>query len=179
LVAASGLAGVTYSNHEPEDVWALLEYLRAHATELGIDDQRLGVWACSGNVTLALAVLMREAPDAFRCAALSYGLTLDSDGHTAVADFWAQFGRTSPCAGRSIADLPVSLPLLLVRAGQDQVPGLNATLDRFVAAALTRNLPVTLINYPRGPHAFDLTDDGEESRAVIRQILSFLQRHLA
>jgi hypothetical protein len=179
LVAASGLAGVTYSNHEPEDVFALLTYLRAHATEVGIDERRIGVWACSGNVPMTLAVLMREAPDAFRCAALSYGLTLDSDGHTVVADFWGQFGRTSPCAGRSVADLPGNVPMLLVRAGRDQVPGLNSTLDRFVAAALTHNLPVTLINNASGPHAFDLDDDCEASRQVIRQILSFLQLHLA
>jgi hypothetical protein len=104
---------------------------------------------------------------------------LDADGHTVVADFWGQFGRTSPCAGRSVADLPGNVPMLLVRAGRDQVPGLNATLDRFVAAALTHNLPVTLINNAGGPHAFDLDDDCEASRQVIRQILSFLQLHLA
>jgi hypothetical protein len=66
-----------------------------------------------------------------------------------------------------------------VRAGRDQVPGLNATLDRFVAAALTRNLPVTLVNYPSGPHAFDIDDDCEASRQVIRQVLAFLKLHLA
>jgi hypothetical protein len=69
--------------------------------------------------------------------------------------------------------------MLLVRAGRDQVPCLNATLDRFVAAALTRTLPVTHINNPTGPHAFDIDEDGEASRQVIRQILSFLQLHLA
>src|SRR5271155_71770 len=30
LVAASGLVGVTYCNREPQDVFALLQYLRGH-----------------------------------------------------------------------------------------------------------------------------------------------------
>jgi len=177
LIAASGAVAVTYANREPEDLFELLAHLRAHAAELGIDDRRLGIWSCSGNVPMALALLMRE-PETFRCAALLYGLMLDLDGHTAVADFWARFGRTSPAAGRTVNDLPGGVPLLVARAGRDQTPGLNPTLDRFVAAAVTRDLPLTLINHAGAPHAFDLDDDSDASRRVIRQILGFLELHL-
>jgi hypothetical protein len=47
-------------------------------------------------------------------------------------------------------------------------------LTRFVAKALELNLPVTVANYPDGPHSFDLMDDREASRNMIRQILSFV-----
>jgi hypothetical protein len=55
---------------------------------------------------------------------------------------------------------------------------LNETLDRFVAAALTGNLPMTLVNHPSGPHAFDLFHDSDESREIVRQTLAFLQFQL-
>jgi hypothetical protein len=67
---------------------------------------------------------------------------------------------------------------MVVRAGQDAVPRINASIDAFVATALARNLPVTVVNYPTAPHSFDLLDDTEASREVIRQILRFLQFHL-
>lgn len=62
---------------------------------------------------------------------------------------------------------------MLVRAGQDAVPGVNTSIDHFVAAALARNLPVTVMNHPMAPHSFDLLDDTGASREVIRQILAF------
>jgi hypothetical protein len=177
LVAASGLVAVTYSNHEPADVHALLAYLRQNAASLGIDASRLGVWAGSGNVPMALSLLM-EPPGSFQCAVLSYGFMLDLGGATHVANAAAQIGFANPCAGKSIDDLPRDLPLFVVRAGQDQMPHLNDSIDAFMGAALTRNLPVTLANHPTGPHAYDLVDHSETSREMIRNVLAFLRFHL-
>ena len=59
------------------------------------------------------------------------------------------------------------------------MPGLNQALDDFVLKALTRNLPVTLVNHPGGPHAFDLFDDTRTSRDIVKQVLAFLQFHLS
>lgn len=171
LIAASGMTAITYTNREPvADLAALLRHVREHASELGLDGQRIGVWASSGNVPLALSIL----PDSIRCAALFYGLTLDLDGSTAIADAAKQFGFANPGA-----ELPVDVPLFLVRAGQDQMPGLNDALDRFVAEALRRNAPLTLVNHPAAPHAFDLVEESEASRGIVRQALAFLQAHLA
>jgi hypothetical protein len=58
------------------------------------------------------------------------------------------------------------------------MPHLNETLDRFVAAALACNLPVTVANHASAPHAFDVMDDSEISREIIRQILAFMRFHL-
>jgi hypothetical protein len=58
------------------------------------------------------------------------------------------------------------------------MPHLNETLDRFLVKALACNLPVTLANHPAAPHAFDLFDDSETSREMIRRILAFMQFHL-
>ena len=53
LAAASGLVAITYTNSEPAaDLDALLQHVRQNAASLGIDENRIGVFACSGNVPL-------------------------------------------------------------------------------------------------------------------------------
>jgi hypothetical protein len=178
LLAASGVVGILYTNRDPEaDLDAVLDDVRAHATMRGVDETRIGILATSGNVPLALSLLMRRG-GSLSCAALLYGFTLDLDGSTAVADAAAQWGFANPAAGKSVADLPAAVPLLLVRAGQDQFSGLNAMLDRFVARALEINLPVTVVNHATGPHSFDLLDDSDASLGAIKAVLTFLAEHL-
>ena len=179
LAAASGLVGITYTNSDPAaDVHAVVRHVREHAASLGIDETRIGVWACSGNVPNALAVLMRGGQDYLKCAVLCYGCMLDLDGSSRIADASRQFGFVNPPAGKSVEDLPPDLPLFIARAGRDQMPGLNDALDRFLAGALACNLPLTFVNHASGPHAFDLVDDSDTSREIVRRILAFLQFHL-
>jgi len=177
LIASSGMAAVIYGNHDPAaDVHAVLQHLRRNAASLAIDDTAIGLLAASGNVAVALLALMQDV--SLKCAALLYGYTLDLDGATAVADAARLYGFANGCAGRSADDLPGNVPLFLVRAGREQFAGLNNALDLLVARALARNLPVTLVNHATGPHAFDLDDDSETSREIIKQILAFMRFHV-
>jgi len=179
LTAASGLVAITYTNREPvTDVHAVLQHIRRNAASLNIDENRVGVWACSGNVPNALSVLMEEDHDYLKCAVLCYGYMLDLSGSASVAEAARQTGFANPCAGKSVEDLRRDMPLFVARAGQDQMPGLNDTLDRFMVKALACNLPVTFVNHPTAPHAFDLFQDSAASREIIRRILAFLQFHL-
>ena len=173
LLAASGMNAVAYDYREPvADLAALLAHLRENAVALGIDASRIAVWAASGNVPTALHLLMTQRPDAFKAAVLLYGYMLD------VPQAAEQFGIGVPARGRSVDDLPRGLPLLVVRAGNDQTPALNASLDAFVRVALERDLPLTLINQAGAPHSFDLFDDSEASRKTIREVLRFLRERL-
>src|SRR5215831_8598742 len=77
LTAASGMAAITYTNREPiADLDALLEFLRDNASSLGVDAGRICIWAASGNVPLALSLLMEtgKPPEHPQCAVLCYGL---------------------------------------------------------------------------------------------------------
>lgn len=178
LAAISGLAAITYSSTQPvTDIHALLQYVRQNAALLGIDAGRLGVWACSGNVPNALNVLMNVGGDYLKCAVLCYGYMLDTEGAANVADAAGKFGFANAVAGRSIEDIPRTLPLLIVRSGLDE-PGLNGTIDRFLADALSRNMPVTFVNYHDAPHAFDILLDSETSREVVREILEFMKFYM-
>ncbi len=178
LVAASGLIAVTYTNQDPaRDVRHVIRYLQDHSDGLGIDSGRLALWACSGSGPTALSVLMD--PDArIRCAAFCYAYLFDANGETAVADAARRFGFANPCVGRSLDEMPPDVPLLIVRAGQDEMPGLNASSDRVVAGALERNLAITVTNHRTGPHTFDLFDDSKEASRTVEYVLAFLRQQL-
>ena len=179
LTAASGLAAITYTNREPAaDIHALLQYVRQNAASFGMDENRIGLWACSGNAPMALSVLMREDRDYLKCAVLCYGLLLDLEGSTSVAELARTFGFVNASVGKSVNDLSQDIPLFIVRAGQDEIPHLNETIDRFLAKALTCNLPITFANHPAAPHSFDVLHDSETSREIIRQILAYMRFHL-
>jgi hypothetical protein len=107
---------------------------------------------------------------------LSNGFMLD-EGGSAVADAARTYHFANPLEGRTVADLP-DVPLFLIRSGRDESAGVNDTIDLFVAAALRRNLPLLLVNHAAAPHAFEIQDDTEVSRWVVRQALAFLMVHL-
>jgi fermentation-respiration switch protein FrsA (DUF1100 family) len=174
MVAASGIVAITYANREPPDVVALVRHLRAHAGALGIDPDKIGVWAASGNVPTALALI---ADERLACAALLYGYMLDLDGSTLVAEAASRMYFARPPV--SLEDLPRATPMLVVRAGRDEMAGLDETLVRFVAAARARALTITLVDHADAPHAFDLVDDSPRTHEVIGEVLAFLRRNLS
>jgi acetyl esterase/lipase len=75
-------------------------------------------------------------------------------------------------------DFCPEIPMFVVRAGHDETPGLNVALDGFVTRAIAANRPLTLVNYPEAPHAFDLFLDAPETRRILQQGLEFLRAHL-
>jgi dienelactone hydrolase len=173
MIAASGISAVTYANRTPADAVALVQHLRANAGALGLDPARIGVWACSGHVPNALALIARER---VACAVLLYGYMLDLDGSTRVASAAKQFYFAAPPV--ALDDLPRELPILVVRAGRDETPGLNETQERFLAAARARQMAVTMIEHAEAPHAFEMQLDTPRTREVIDEMLAFLRQQL-
>jgi acetyl esterase/lipase len=178
IVTSFGLIAITYGNARPaDDLDSVLAYVRAHAAQLGVDRERIGLWGVSAHGALALAALAKAPRGSFRWGVFSCAYLTDLDGTTHVAHAATQWGFANP--GTSLAGLPGDLPLFIARAGQEQNPGVNPTLDRFVAAALARNLRVTCVNVADAPHAFEMFRDTVETREVMRQMLRFARFHLA
>lgn len=180
LTAASRMAAITYTTGtEPAtDIHVLIQYIQQNASTFGINEDRIGVWACSANVPNALSILMNEDRDYLKCAVLCYGFMLDLEQSTYVADAAKQWGFANPCAGKPLTYLTQNIPLFIARAGQDETPHLNETIDGFMSAGLRSNLPITFVNHPTAPHAFDLMHDSKTTHKIIRQILTFMQFHL-
>lgn len=176
--AASGLAAVVPSNVEPAaDLAALLGHLRTHGHALGLDGGRVGVLASSGHGPLALSRLAADQPRP-RCAALLYPYLMDLDELTVVAEASATFKFVAPLAGRTLDALDLSVPMLVARAGADEMPGLNAGLDRFVTRASAAGAALALVDVPRAPHAFDLTVPGEGTSRTVEAVIRFLRDRL-
>jgi hypothetical protein len=151
-IADAGMIAAAYANEDPiADVYRAIEELHTRA-------DRIALFATSGNVPVALSAL-----HGVRCAALLYGCMLDLDERT------TGFGFADPKT--RFEDIPRDVPLFLVRAGRDQFDGINESIDRFVAASLAHNLPITLINQPDAQHA-------SESDEIIEATLRFLRSHL-
>jgi hypothetical protein len=179
LIALSGMVAIAYTNRDPvTDLRALFEHIQECAGSLRIDPARVGVVAVSGSVPTALTTIMQDASRTPACAVFGYGCLLDLDGATDVADAARQFGFANPGVGRTFADLRREVPLLITRAGRDQFPAMNASIDRFIGQALIENLPITFVNHAEAAHAFDLFDDSRASRDIVRQTLRFLRQHL-
>lgn len=170
LIAASGMAAITYANRLPSsDAAALMDYVASRSGALRLDGSRIGIYATSAHAPVALSVLDRAV-----CAVLSNPLTLDLDGATHVAEASKMFRFEAPV----VATIPAGKPLFVIRSGKDEMPGLNASLDRFVSHLLAANHPLWLVNHPDAPHSFDLFHDSEPTRRILRSALTFLRDEL-
>jgi acetyl esterase/lipase len=187
LAAAHGIVGVVADKRYPrgldglrsgfEDTEKLLSYLRANGDQLGIDPQRICLWTFSAGGRLTSVGLKASAP-AVRCLVSFYGI-LDLSGEFANAGDEKErdtlLKRYSPV---HVLEATVSSggkvpPLLIGRAGKD-APFLNSGIDRFAAAALRLNAPLTIMNYAEGDHGFDGLNDTPQSRALIKAALQFV-----
>jgi acetyl esterase/lipase len=172
LIAAAGMVGVAFTHrmrypvpHLEEassDVRSALDYVRANGASWNADPDRMCLVAFSAAGPL-LAAALRERPPFVRCMAAFYSILAQESG------------EYSPLAALESG----TVPLFVARAGKDVVPGLNVVLDKFVAAALAANAPLTLMNHPLGEHGFDSQNDDERSREIIRAAIEFMKTHLA
>jgi len=157
----AGLHAVTYANEDPAADF--LGVLRS------LDSPPVALFACSGNVPVALSALMAESPFEIACAVFLYPYTFDCD------DAAKAFGFANPVAGRSVADLKPDVPMLVVRSGRDECPRLNTILDQFIAESLARNLPLTVLNLPDAGHAFDVGEETELVGRVAGEVIRFVE----
>jgi hypothetical protein len=110
---------------------------------------RIALWATSGHGPVAISVLHRAL-----CGVLSNPVT------------------------EGAAVLPAGVPTFVIRSGKDETPGLNASLDPFLANALAHNQPITVVNHPEAPHSFELNHDSATTRLILRQALEFVRAQL-
>lgn len=156
LVAAHGFAGIAMDcdgEHVQESLAALFGFLAREGARLGVDPDRLGVYAASANCGASARYLMdASCAPGIRAAAFFYG--------------WPE-----------PAELRRDLPVLCIVAESDAQRSAE-----FYGALWTRVLaaraPWTL-QYASGlPHAFDAFSDNDASRRILLQALAFWRSHL-
>lgn len=166
LAAASGFIGVTFNHrlHGPEDygraaedVAAALDFVRSSSGRFQADPERTAVWAFSGGGPL-LEPFFRQPPPHLK----------------AVVSYYALIEAPAKAVESGSGPFP---PVLIARAGKDDAR-FNASVEAFVRAAWAKGLVLDVLNHPTGQHGFDILDDDERSREVIRRTVEFLQERL-
>ncbi len=69
-------------------------------------------------------------------------------------------------------------PIFIARAGLDQIPTMNDSIDRFIREALAKNVALTVANHPNGVHGFDSQTNDERSREIVQNVITFMKSHL-
>jgi acetyl esterase/lipase len=187
LAAATGFVGVTFTHRlgfpktlvteAAADVGDAINYVRANADALNVDKDRICLASYSaGGPMLSLA--MREKPEYVRCLVAFYSF-LDVRQSTAHRENETPetLQKFSPITylDENAAGLP---PMFIARAGLDEIPTMNDSIDRFVREALAKNANVELMNHPAGVHGFDNQTDDERSREIIGRALEFMHKNL-
>ncbi len=155
VTAASGMIAITHQSRNTDaaaDAADLVNYVRSNAAALKVDENRIGIWACSANVPVGLPLAMDESRKYIRTAVMYYGVM-------------------------NPGKVRFDVPMLVARAGQD-VPFINNTIDAYITRAVAQDAPLTLISYGDGQHAFDILDNNDQSREIVKQTLDFLKFHL-
>lgn len=187
LVAASGLVGVTFTHRlgypkpslaeAAKDVTDAINYIRTNADSLNIDKERICLVAYSaGGPTLSLA--MRGTLPFVRCLVAFYAfmdiqqseLHRNYETPEMVRDFSPITHLTSDAS-----KVPA---IFIARAGLDEIPTMNDSIDRFVKEAISKNATIDFANHPQGIHGFDNQNDDERSREIIRRVVDFMKIHL-
>jgi acetyl esterase/lipase len=191
LVAAAGMVAVMFTHRfspppqlrlveAASDLHAALQYLRSNAESFQADVDCVGVCAWSSGGEL-LTPLLRDRPVFVRCLVAFYAL-LDVQQYAPPGDAAAlRYLKAFSAIASLPEDASTLMPMLVVRAGRDDIPTLNDALDRFVARALAANAPITVMNYPAGGHGFDSFDskpDEERSKQIVRSSIEFMRAHL-
>jgi acetyl esterase/lipase len=185
LVAASGFVGVTFNHRfyawesltdSQSDVMDLMAYVRDNAESLGVEKDRIILWALSAG-GIFLSQPLQQSPPYIRSIIAYYSeLDLQNQRKAAPASVTDETLREfSPVHHLGNKDKNVP-PIFIARAGLDDKE-LNDGIDRFVQLALSRNLTVEVVNHATGHHAFDIEDNNERSREIIKRTIEFIKAH--
>lgn len=164
VTAAQGLIAVQFNRRfangselpqAREDTKSLIDFVRANGDKYGIDTNQIGLWVFSGGGYFAYLGMQENQPF-IKFIVAYYGID-----RVETLEQIRKLGDKLP-------------PIYMIRAGKDQ-PNLNNAITLFVLQAINRNMRITFVNFPVGQHAFDILDDTDETRKIIKHTYQFIK----
>lgn len=183
IIAANGLIAVAYDTLYPNDLEAVVTYIQQNSIELGIDGNRLSLFAMSSNTTLAGSFAYQKNREYLKFVVFYYGNPemLDSPGLQDCYTGGIEYGWY--CSELpEVTQLSTDLPILVVRCGLDSKENL-ADIDYFIQQAEEQGVPLTLIRNDIGDHGFDWLDKStdvtsrEKGISIIKQTIQFMKEN--
>ncbi len=153
--AYEGIAAINYDTRPGkvvEDFDSLMAYLKRNEAELEIDPERIAVYAASANMNLGMQIMMDSTRKYIRAGLAHYG-------------------------GSNTTKFRMDVPVFMVRAGLDNITT-NLGVDDLAQRAINAGVSLTFHNYTGGHHGYEIEDDNDYSRFLIKQSLAFIKTHL-
>lgn len=69
-------------------------------------------------------------------------------------------------------------PIFLAMAGEDAIPRLNDSIERFMRAAVANRVEIDFALHRRGAHGFDQRNHDPRTREILERALAFVTRHV-
>ncbi|HEY8185046.1 MAG TPA: alpha/beta hydrolase [Pyrinomonadaceae bacterium] len=186
LVAASGFVAITFNqrfydwdmkslSEARSDVSDAIAYILSNASELNIDRDRICLWTLSAGSVL-VGPEISNAPAFIRCLVFYYSIMdlapLRKERPGITDELIRQFSPT-----RHLEGAGKIAPIFIARAGRDE-PELNVAVDEFIQKALSRKATLDFSNHAEGQHGFDVLDDNDRTREIIKRTLEFIKAHM-
>jgi acetyl esterase/lipase len=149
------------------EVDAVLRWLTDQGAARGLDAKRVTAATFSAGGLLVPALLTEPRAAQLRSVVMFYPLVgVNSFNGGAITLEKALVERMSlRTSATSVAAR--SIPLLIFRAGKDEIPGLLTLLDAAITALLAADARVEVVNLPGMPHSFDMFSDAPQVRDSI------------
>jgi acetyl esterase/lipase len=187
LAAASGFVAVTFTHRlgypkpllaeSGQDVGEAIDFVRANAARFQVDPDQVCLAAYSAGGPL-LTVGYDEKRTYVRCLIAFYAF-LDVQQSSLHRDHEpAERVRAYSVIEHLGQPRANAIPMFIARAGRDEIPTMNDSIDRFIARAIRENANVVVWNHPQGVHGFDNQNDDDRSREIIAASLAFMKAHL-
>jgi dienelactone hydrolase len=183
LIASYGLIAVAFDSQSASDLDAVVEYIRQKGADIGIDGNKIGLWAAASSAGLASSYAFQADRNFLKFVVLYYPWIMTPDNYLREELNAACF--KIGCLGAQLPDveqLRSDLPVLVVKCGRD-TPDNIAVIDHFTQLATEAGVPLTLVDFDEGHHSFDqrTVSEGEisnEATEIIQQTLEFMKENL-
>ena len=125
-----------------------------------------------------LSIAMRDKPAYVRCLVAFYAFMDIRQSEMHQANETAEVVKTFSPITYLASEACKIAPMFIARAGLDEVPTMNDSIDRFIREAISKNAAITVANHGQGVHGFDNQTDDGRSREIIQSVIAFMKIHL-
>ncbi len=179
LFATDGFIAVGYDTMQSDDFDAVMAYMTSHADEMHMDLANMGLWSCCFYNVFTTSYAQQPGHENVKFIVNYFGGINMPDKY--LYDAWHDWCAQAGCYTDfpDVAAYRKDLPMLVIRAGQNQDPLPTGMIDHFVQDSLRENLDVTFINYPEADLGFEaFLAKAPRTGQIIAQTLAFMHDSL-